>query len=62
VKPPACAGGRAPRRPERRARPAQQLVVLGHGQRGVLLARVKRVNEKAKIPFDRITEALDLTP
>ena len=23
---------------------------------------VKRVNEKAKIPFDRITEALDLTP
>ena len=23
---------------------------------------VKRVNEQAKIPFDRITEALDLTP
>jgi hypothetical protein len=23
---------------------------------------VKRVNETAKIPFDRITEALDLTP
>lgn len=23
---------------------------------------VKRVNEKAKIPFDRVTEALDLTP
>ncbi len=23
---------------------------------------VKRVNEAAKIPFDRITEALDLTP
>jgi len=23
---------------------------------------VKRVNEAAKIPFDRVTEALDLTP
>lgn len=23
---------------------------------------VKRVNEEAKIPFDRVTEALDLTP
>lgn len=23
---------------------------------------VKRVNEQARIPFDRITEALDLTP
>ena len=25
-------------------------------------AAVKQVNEQAKIPFDRITEALDLTP